>query len=123
MVDKVASHEEFNSQRRQIRRGHHRQWWNFHAILLALALFPLVYIRHLWNVGYTEIFSCVFIIFTMWFCVGCFGQLYCNRGYSTVSTFQINWKVILLTVLFVTLCAVLFVVLFAVNVLIDAAKS
>ena len=78
MVDNVTIHEEVDSQSRQRRRGHHRQWWNFNRILLALALFPLVYVRHLWNVSFPAISSCVFIIVAVWCYAGCIGQSLTN---------------------------------------------
>ena len=55
-------------------RGHNRPWWNFNVIPLALALFPLVYVRHLWNAGNSVIFGSVAVIFTLWLLVGCLGQ-------------------------------------------------
>jgi len=102
MTDNVTIHEEVDSQPRQIRRGHHRQWWNFNLILLALALFPLVYVRHLWNVGYTEIFSCVLLIFATWYCAGCIGQLRAADGYNFASVFRLHLPGILLPVVLIT---------------------
>ena len=75
MVDKVTSQKDDESQLPENSRRHHRQWWDFNLVLLAIALFPLVYIRHLWNVGYLEIFTCVFIILVTWCAIGCVGQL------------------------------------------------
>ena len=78
MVDNVTILEEVDSQPLQRRRGHHRQWWNFNLILLALALFPLVYVRYLWNVDYPEISICVFVIVAVWCCTGSIGQSLTN---------------------------------------------
>ena len=102
MTDNVTIHEKVDSQPLQRRRGHHRQWWNFNVILLALALFPLVYVRHLWNVGYTEIFSCVLLIFAAWYCVGCIGQLRAADGYNVASVFRLHLPGILLPVVAIT---------------------
>ena len=108
MVDNVTAHEEVDSQSRQRRRAHHRQWWDFNVILLALALFPLVYVRHLWNIGYTEIFSCVILVFAAWYCTGCIGRLCAADGYNVASVFRLHLAGILLPVVLIT-CAMFLV--------------
>ena len=102
VVDNVTIYGEVDSQPRQRRRGHHRQWWDFNVILLALALFPLVYVRHLWNVGYTEIFSCVILVFAAWCCAGCIGRLCVADGYNVASVFRLHLAGILLPVVLIT---------------------
>lgn len=55
-------------------RGHHRPWWIFNLIPLLLALFPLSYVRHLWNVDHSIILAGVFVIFMVWILVGVVGH-------------------------------------------------
>ena len=85
MVDKVTVQKDDESKLPKKSRRHHRQWWNFNLILLAIALFPLVYIRHLWNVGYLEIFTWAFIILVTWCAIGCVGQLSVGKTHPGTS--------------------------------------
>lgn len=107
MVNNVTVNEEVDSQLRQRRRGHHRQWWDFNVIPLALALFPLVYVRHLWNVSLPEISSCVLLVFAAWYCAGCIGRLYSADGYTVASVFRLHLPSILLPIVLLAFAAFL----------------
>ena len=52
-----------------------RAWWEYNPIVLFLLLFPMVYVRHLFNVHSGIIAFLVTLVFSSWVAIGAIGRM------------------------------------------------